>query len=79
VHSAAEKTNFGGQQLEPLPAGLTYIQQSSGYSAKNLVEPAVPDGYECVFGPIDGANNAPGVSFHVICIFSCVFIHRQIF
>jgi hypothetical protein len=64
VHTAAEKTNLGGQQLEPLPAGLTYIQQSSGYAAKTLVEPADPEGYELVFGPTNGANNAPGVSFH---------------
>jgi hypothetical protein len=60
VHTAAEKTNLGGQQLAPPPAGLTYIQQSSGYAVKKLVDPAVPDGYELVFGPIDGANNAPG-------------------
>jgi hypothetical protein len=66
VHSAAEKTNFGGQQSEPLPADLTYIQQSSGYALKTLVESAVPDSYEYVFGPTDGANNAPGVSFQVI-------------
>jgi len=63
VHTAAEKTNLGGQQLEPPPAGLTYIQQSSGYSAKTLVDPADPEGYELVFGPTNGANNAPGVSF----------------
>ncbi|KAF8805644.1 hypothetical protein BYT27DRAFT_7258024 [Phlegmacium glaucopus] len=60
IHTAAEKTNFGGQQSEPAPADLTYIQQSSGYAAKTLVEPAVPDGYEYVFGPTNGANNAPG-------------------
>ena len=36
-HTAAEKTNLGGQQLAPLPAGLTYIQQSSGYSKKPMV------------------------------------------
>ena len=61
VHSAAEKTNRGGQQLAPPPAGLTYIQQSSGYALKKLVDPAVPDGYELVFGPKNGANNAPEV------------------
>ncbi|KAF9043296.1 hypothetical protein BJ165DRAFT_1595297 [Panaeolus papilionaceus] len=60
VHSAAEKTNLGGQQLAPPPAGLTYIQQSSGFSAKTLVDPDVPEGYELVFGPTNGANNAPG-------------------
>ncbi|KAF8175126.1 hypothetical protein BJ912DRAFT_38754 [Pholiota molesta] len=60
THSAAEKLNFGGQQLAPLPAGLTYIQDSSGYSSKTLVDPAAPDGYELVFGPLNGANNAPG-------------------
>ncbi|KJA22232.1 hypothetical protein HYPSUDRAFT_41120 [Hypholoma sublateritium FD-334 SS-4] len=60
VHTAAEKINFGGQQLAPPPAGLTFIQDSSGYSSKTLVDPADPEGYELVFGPLDGANNAPG-------------------
>ncbi|KAF8154947.1 hypothetical protein B0H34DRAFT_676632 [Crassisporium funariophilum] len=60
THTAAEKTNFGGQQLEAPPAALSFIQQSSGYSSKTLVEPADPEGYELVFGPTNGANNAPG-------------------
>ncbi|PPR02255.1 hypothetical protein CVT26_011723 [Gymnopilus dilepis] len=60
VHSASEKLNFGGQQLAPPPAGLTYIQDSSGWSSKTLVDPPTPDGYELVFGPTNGANNAPG-------------------
>jgi hypothetical protein len=66
VHTAVEKTDFGGQQSEPLPAGLTYIQDSSGFAANTLVEPDVPAGYEFIFGPSDGANSAPGVSFHLI-------------
>ncbi|KAF9000110.1 hypothetical protein BDQ17DRAFT_1360120 [Cyathus striatus] len=60
IHSAAEKLNFGGQQLEAPPAGLTFIQQSSGFAADSLVDPADPEGYELVFGPTNGANNAPG-------------------
>ncbi|KAF8641396.1 hypothetical protein AX16_010015 [Volvariella volvacea WC 439] len=60
VHSAAEKTNFGGQQLLPPPAGLTYIQHSSGYAVTSFVDPAVPEGYEFVFGPTTAANDAPG-------------------
>ncbi|GLB40797.1 hypothetical protein LshimejAT787_0900120 [Lyophyllum shimeji] len=60
IHAAAEKTNRGGQQLIPPPAGLTYIQQSSGWAAKTLADPADPEGYEIVFGPTNGANNAPG-------------------
>ena len=72
VHTAAEKTNLGGQQLEAPPAGLTYIQQSSGYAAKTLVDPAVPEGYELVFGPTNGANNAPGVSLaFVLTMIQC--------
>jgi hypothetical protein len=63
IHTAAEKTNLGGQQLLPPPAGLTYITDSSGWAAKSLAEPAVPSGYEYVFGPVNGATNAPGVSF----------------
>ncbi|KAF8232616.1 hypothetical protein L208DRAFT_1423082 [Tricholoma matsutake] len=60
IHNATEKTNLGGQQLLPPPAGLTYITNSTGWAAKTLAEPAVPEGYELVFGPIDGANNSPG-------------------
>lgn len=66
VHSAAEKTNMGGQQLYPPPGGLTYIQQSSGYAAKYLTSPNPPSGYELVFGPTNGANNAPNVSYATI-------------
>jgi len=61
-HIASEKTNCGGQQQQPKPAGKTYMQKSSGYALADLPEPAVPDGYEKVFGPTNGANNAPGVS-----------------
>jgi len=60
THTAAEKTNLGGQQLLPPPAGLTYITNSTGWASNRLVEPAVPLGYKYVFGPVDGANNAPG-------------------
>ncbi|KAJ7589536.1 hypothetical protein C8J56DRAFT_1076194 [Mycena floridula] len=58
VHTAAEKTNRGGQKLGDSDA-LTYIQESSGFAA-DFGNPATPDGYELVFGPLDGANNAPG-------------------
>ncbi|ESK82341.1 fruit-body specific protein a [Moniliophthora roreri MCA 2997] len=60
VHTAAEKTNTGGQQLYPAPGGLTYIQQSSGYALEQWVDISTPDGYEQVFGPLEAANNAPG-------------------
>ncbi|KAG6829651.1 hypothetical protein H0H87_010592 [Tephrocybe sp. NHM501043] len=60
IHTAAEKTNRGGQQLIPQPAGLSYIQQSSGWAASTLADPDCPDGYDLVFGPTNGANNAPG-------------------
>lgn len=68
IHTAEEKLNKGGQQSEAPPAGLTYIQQSSGYSSKKLADPPTPEGYELVFGPTNGANNAPGV-----CIVHCTF------
>jgi hypothetical protein len=61
-HIASEKTNCGGQQQQPKPAGLTYMQKSSGYAVADMPEPAVPAGFELVYGPTDGANNAPGVS-----------------
>ncbi|KAJ7224174.1 hypothetical protein GGX14DRAFT_424590 [Mycena pura] len=58
VHTAVEKTNFGGeQQLSSLP---TIIQQSSGYASLLVEQPPVPEGYELVFGPSSAANNAPG-------------------
>ncbi|KAK7042954.1 hypothetical protein VNI00_008691 [Paramarasmius palmivorus] len=60
VHTAAEKTNLGGQQLYPSPGGLTYIQESSGYALEQWVDIPTPDGYELVFGPLEAANNAPG-------------------
>ncbi|KAJ3507365.1 hypothetical protein NMY22_g16954 [Coprinellus aureogranulatus] len=60
VHTAVEKTNFGGQQSYKEGNSLTYIQQSSGWASKELVEPDAPEGYELVFGPLNGANNAPG-------------------
>ncbi|KAF8635362.1 hypothetical protein AX17_003931 [Amanita inopinata Kibby_2008] len=59
VHTAEEKTNTGGQQSYPAPAPLTYIQQSAGY-ALLVVDPPTPTGYKLVFGPTNGANNAPG-------------------
>ncbi|TFK70907.1 hypothetical protein BDN72DRAFT_896122 [Pluteus cervinus] len=60
IHSAAEKTNTGGQQLLPPPAEPSYIQESEGYAVGSLADPPVPDGYELVFGPTGGANQAPG-------------------
>ncbi|KAF7315691.1 hypothetical protein MIND_00084700 [Mycena indigotica] len=64
VHNATEKLNFGGQSSYPQvgsePVPLTYITQSSGYAADSLVDPDTPDGYDLVFGPTGGANNAPG-------------------
>ena len=74
THTAAEKTNFGGQQSEPSPAPLTIIQESSGYSSKTLVSPVDPPGYELVFGPTNGANNAPGVSFIFFCFYWVLLI-----
>ena len=62
VHTAAEKTNFGLQQSYPAPAPLIHIQESGGWALRELVEPAVPEGYEKVFGPINFSNSAPNVS-----------------
>ncbi|KAJ7690901.1 hypothetical protein B0H14DRAFT_848414 [Mycena olivaceomarginata] len=64
LHKASEKTNFGGQasysQVGNETVPLTYITQSSGYGLASLVDPDTPEGYELVFGPTGGANNAPG-------------------
>ena len=69
AHSGSEKTNFGGQQLLPPPAGKSYVQQSTGYaldSVSGLANPTTPAGYQLVFGPTTGANTSPGVSSCVI-------------
>ncbi|KAJ6511634.1 hypothetical protein DFH09DRAFT_1100386 [Mycena vulgaris] len=64
IHTAAEKTNRGGQASYPQvgyePVPLTYITESSGWALDSLVDPDTPEGYELVFGPTGGANNAPG-------------------
>ncbi|KAF7356083.1 hypothetical protein MVEN_00938200 [Mycena venus] len=64
IHSAAEKLNFGGQASYPQVGNetvpLTFITQSSGWGLDSLLDPDTPDGYDLVFGPTDGANNAPG-------------------
>ncbi|KAF7334515.1 hypothetical protein MVEN_02281000 [Mycena venus] len=64
IHTAAEKLNFGGQQSYPQLGNetvpLTYITQSSGWGLSGIKEAVTPDGYDLVFGPTGGANNAPG-------------------
>lgn len=63
IHTVVEKTNYGGQQLAPLPSGATYIQYSCGYATltpRLVPGPDVP-GYETVFALISAANIAPGV------------------
>src|SRR5271155_3844735 len=74
VYSLCKKTDFGGQQSEPLPAGSTYIQDSSGYAANTLVEPNEPAGYEFVFGPTNRANNTPGLTIPLFFYLSCILI-----
>ncbi|KAF7334503.1 hypothetical protein MVEN_02279800 [Mycena venus] len=64
IHTEAEKLNFGGQQSYPQLGNetvpLTYITQSSGWGLPGIKEAVTPDGYDLVFGPTGGANNAPG-------------------
>ncbi|TFK61851.1 hypothetical protein BDN72DRAFT_827999 [Pluteus cervinus] len=58
VHSAIEKTNFGGQTLIP-GLGPTYIQQSGGWALRSPPAPATPDGYDLVFGPVNALTSSP--------------------
>ncbi|KAJ3838677.1 hypothetical protein F5878DRAFT_582944 [Lentinula raphanica] len=58
VHSAAEKTNFGGQSLSGTDGPLTYIQDSSGWASTSFIV-STPDGYDAL-AELDGANEAPG-------------------
>ncbi|KAF7313198.1 hypothetical protein MKEN_01006300 [Mycena kentingensis (nom. inval.)] len=60
VAQEIQKQNFGGQQSYDAPGPLTRIEQSSGWALEDLVDPEDPEGYELVFGPTGGANNAPG-------------------
>lgn len=60
VHSASEKTNFGGQQLKPAPEPLTRIERSRGYAVKAASTQVVPSGYSLVAGPLNGAVRSDG-------------------
>ncbi|KAF7308869.1 hypothetical protein MKEN_01087100 [Mycena kentingensis (nom. inval.)] len=62
VHTAAEKTNFGGidQHDTLLPSLRIAIQDSVGYALSSVDQPVEPEGYKLVFGPLSAANNAPG-------------------
>ncbi|KAJ7315413.1 hypothetical protein DFH08DRAFT_942928 [Mycena albidolilacea] len=64
IHTAAEKLNFGGlashSPVDNASVPFTYITRSSGWAVDTLVDPSTPDGYELVFGPTGGANNAAG-------------------
>ncbi|KAJ7648014.1 hypothetical protein FB45DRAFT_895035 [Roridomyces roridus] len=62
-HNATEKTNKGG--IHPTnPFGIvglpTKIGQSGGWACTEESNPPTPTGYDLVFGPTNGANNAPG-------------------
>ncbi|KAJ7504310.1 hypothetical protein B0H11DRAFT_511054 [Mycena galericulata] len=53
IHTALEK-------VAPSSSATTFIQNSTGYASLTPMAPAVPEGYEFVFGPISAANDAPG-------------------
>lgn len=59
IHTAAEKTNFGGQQQKPLPEPLTQIRQSTGWALRAFPTPDTPAGYSPASGPLNAANEAP--------------------
>ncbi|TFK69468.1 hypothetical protein BDN72DRAFT_840320 [Pluteus cervinus] len=58
VHSAADKTNFGGQIIEP-KLGRTVIQDSSGWALQTPLTPDTPSGFELVFGPVTAQTSSP--------------------
>ncbi|KAJ7710549.1 hypothetical protein B0H17DRAFT_915040, partial [Mycena rosella] len=60
IHDASEKTNFGGQASYPQAGGYILCSVACGWGLQSLIDPADPGGYSLVFGPTDGANNAPG-------------------
>ncbi|KAH6907813.1 hypothetical protein BKA70DRAFT_1223119 [Coprinopsis sp. MPI-PUGE-AT-0042] len=69
VYGPTQKTNWGGQQSYKAPAPLIYIQESSGYAVVNKPggeEPAVPEGYELVWGPISRAGYDDGLLDYAI-------------
>ncbi|KAJ7654744.1 hypothetical protein B0H17DRAFT_1099615 [Mycena rosella] len=64
VESVDMKTGYGGQtlysQVGDTPAPTTYRTQSSGWALDKIDYTDTPAGYTKVFGPTNGANNAPG-------------------
>lgn len=77
-HTAAEKTNAGGQQLYPSPAPLNYIQDSVGWAKSTVpVPPATPSGYTYLFGPSSASNNA--ASYLVRALSSEMNLHSSPF
>ncbi|KAH6902246.1 hypothetical protein BKA70DRAFT_1113318, partial [Coprinopsis sp. MPI-PUGE-AT-0042] len=69
VYGPTQKTNWGGQQSYKAPAPLIYIQESSGYAVVHKPggeEPAVPEGYELVWGPISRAGYDDGLLDYAI-------------
>lgn len=73
VHTASSKTNWGGQQRFAEPAGRSFVQFSTGWSAldvnaytgQGFTAPATPaeiPGFELVFDLQDAYVDAPGVS-----------------
>ncbi|KAF8654312.1 hypothetical protein AX16_003539 [Volvariella volvacea WC 439] len=61
IHQAAAKIYWGGQQSYPAPAETTYIKHSSAYALQQgFLTPNRPYTYDLIFGPTNGANNAPG-------------------
>ncbi|KAJ7663052.1 hypothetical protein B0H17DRAFT_1336947 [Mycena rosella] len=64
VEPVSKKTGYGGQTLYSkvgdTPAPTTYRTQSSGWALDKIDYTDTPAGYTKVFGPTNGANNAPG-------------------
>ncbi|TFK58154.1 hypothetical protein BDN72DRAFT_722058, partial [Pluteus cervinus] len=58
VHSAADKTNFGGQLLYP-DLGKTFKQDSTGWALETPPTPNTPAGFQLVFGPVTAQTSSP--------------------
>ena len=70
VHQVDQKSGAANTPPVPNPT-VTAIDDSLTTTSSDGNSAADPPGYELVFGPTNGANNAPGVSFIYFLFLLC--------
>ena len=72
IFSAVHQVDQKSGADPPVPnTAVTAIDDSLTTAGSDGNGPADPPGYELVFGPTNGANNAPGVSFIYFLFLLC--------